>query len=242
MWYWDYHYSTKIWQKYETGRSRSGKLNRNVSDIKRDFRDGVNMILLVGMLEGKCLWSSRHTFSYTWSDFGILGFFLPLYCYNQGASTTEEMTENWRVCIIQSDLLANEVESMGIGGLTDLARGDLKATLRILYSVMIHHEEKKRRIKVWNLERILLGQFNCVATGVVLAVRLGPLGGLQSFDPLLPLEGRVRQRSRRWRRHLLTFKWAASSASQYFGWLALKGGLAKRHGATCSSLLAFYSW
>ena len=58
------------------------------------------------------------------------------------------MTENWRVCIIQSDLLANEVESMGIGGLTDLARGDLKATLRILYSVMIHHEEKKRRIKV----------------------------------------------------------------------------------------------
>ena len=36
----------------ETVRTDSEKLDRIVSDIKRDFRDGVNMILLVGMLEG----------------------------------------------------------------------------------------------------------------------------------------------------------------------------------------------
>ena len=39
----------------ETGRTNSEKLDRIVSDIKRDFRDGVNMILLVGMLEGRYL-------------------------------------------------------------------------------------------------------------------------------------------------------------------------------------------
>ena len=77
---------------------------------------------------------------------GILGFFLPLYCYNQEASTTEEMTNNWRVCGIQSDLINNKMESFG--GPTDLARGDLKATLRILYSVMVNYEEKKRGNKV----------------------------------------------------------------------------------------------
>ena len=87
-------------------------------------------------------------YSYKRLDYGILGFFLPLYYYNQVASTTEEMAENWRVCGTHSDLLSNDVESMGLGGPSDLARGDLKATLRILYSVMIKYEEKKRRIKV----------------------------------------------------------------------------------------------
>ena len=33
--------------------STQERLNRTVIDIKRDFRDGVNMILLVGMLEGR---------------------------------------------------------------------------------------------------------------------------------------------------------------------------------------------
>ena len=73
----------------------------------------------------------------------IIGFFLPLYCYKQDASTAEEMADNWRVCCIQSDLIDNETESLG--GPTDLARGDLKATLRILYSIMLKYEEKKRR-------------------------------------------------------------------------------------------------
>ena len=117
-----------------------------MSDIKRDFRDGVNMILLVGMLEGRYL---RAFFSLILHDswhFTILGFFLPLYCYKQDASTAEEMADNWRVCCIQSDLIDNKTESLGSP--TDLARGDLKATLRILYSVMIKYEEKKRRIKV----------------------------------------------------------------------------------------------
>ena len=76
----------------------------------------------------------------------ILGFFLSLYYYKQDASTTEEMADNWRVCCIQSDLIDNEIEAMGSP--TDLARGDLKATLRILYSVMIKYERKKGRNKV----------------------------------------------------------------------------------------------
>ena len=72
-----------------------------------------------------------------------LGFFLPLYCYNQNASTEEEMAANWRVCGDQSDLMNNDTESLG--GPADLARGDVKATLRILYSVMIKYERYKRQ-------------------------------------------------------------------------------------------------
>ena len=137
----------------ETGRHDSEKLDRTVSDIKRDFRDGVNMILLVGMLEGGYFDAYQVTcFSLHSHDLWnfILGFFLPLYCYNQDASTAEEMADNWRVCGIQSDLIDNETESLG--GPNDLARGDLKATLRILYSVMIKYEEKKRRKGVGLIE------------------------------------------------------------------------------------------
>lgn len=82
-----------------------------VSDLETQFQDGVDLVLLMGLLEG---------------------YFVPLYSFNLTPNTFEQRVHN----------VAFSVELMEQAGLPrpkirpeDIANGDIKCTLRLIYSL-----------------------------------------------------------------------------------------------------------
>ncbi len=105
-----------------------------MEDIGRDFRDGVNFLLLIGLLEG---WAQSHLKTNANTVFIILkGFFVPLYEYDPNPSTPESRLANL-------DLAFQFLSSAGIkprNRPADVARGDIKAILRLLYCLFVKYK------------------------------------------------------------------------------------------------------
>jgi hypothetical protein len=54
------------------------------------------------------------------------------------------MTENWRECAKQSDLMGYGEDPSAFHP-SDLVRGEAKSTLRLLHSVMVRHKSGKTK-------------------------------------------------------------------------------------------------
>lgn len=84
--------------------------------METDFSDGVRLILLTGCLEG---------------------YFVPLYLYNLKPSTAEEKMENMNYAF-------RMIEDAGLprprNRPSEIVHNDLKATLRIVYSLFIKYK------------------------------------------------------------------------------------------------------
>lgn len=91
-------------------------LGRTVTDLESDFADGVRLILLTGSLEG---------------------YFVPLYQFSLNPETTEEMMSNM-------NLAFQLIEEAGLprprNRPREIVHKDLKATLRIIYSLFIKYK------------------------------------------------------------------------------------------------------
>ena len=92
--------------------SHLSKIRRSVKDIKADFSDGVNLILLVGLLKG---------------------FFVPLYEYFPRPGKYEEKIHNVNLAFRFLD----ELEVPRRNQPSDVVRGDLKAIMRIIYALFV---------------------------------------------------------------------------------------------------------
>jgi len=91
-------------------------LGWEVTSLETDFSDGVRLILLTGCLEG---------------------YFVPLYLYNLKPTTTEEKMENMNYAF-------RMIEDAGLprprNRPSEIVHNDLKATLRIVYSLFIKYK------------------------------------------------------------------------------------------------------
>jgi len=91
-------------------------INYSVTDIEKDFADGVRLILLIGCLED---------------------YFVPLYHYKLKPETTEEKLTN-------VSLAFNMMEEAGLpkprNRPSEIVHKDLKSTLRLVYSLFIKYK------------------------------------------------------------------------------------------------------
>ena len=96
-----------------TNEIKTGKLGKTITQLDKDFNSGVNLLLLIGQLEG---------------------YFIPLYEYHYQPTRPEECLANVTLAF---DYLMN------MGGIQlrnppqEVVRGDLKAIMRILYGLLV---------------------------------------------------------------------------------------------------------
>ncbi|THD19787.1 Alpha-parvin [Fasciola hepatica] len=95
-----------------------GKVNLSVSNLETEMDDGVYFILLMGLLRG---------------------FFVPLHAYHITPVSHAQRLANLQLAL----QLAEDVEgiSLGSGYADDVLRHDLKATLRLIYSLYARHKD-----------------------------------------------------------------------------------------------------
>lgn len=91
------------------------KLQLNVIDLAAEMSDGINLILLMGLLEG---------------------YFVPLHCYNP-----EPTTDNMRIANVEVafDLMQDAGLPKPLGRPIEIVVGDEKAILRLLYGIYSHY-------------------------------------------------------------------------------------------------------
>ncbi|KAF6028107.1 PARVA [Bugula neritina] len=92
------------------------KVNLEVTDLDRQFQDGVYMCMLMGLLEG---------------------FFIPLYSYHITPVTEEQKIHNVALAF---ELMDNAGLPKPKARAEDIVRGDLKSTLRVLYNLFTRYK------------------------------------------------------------------------------------------------------
>ena len=92
------------------------KLDIKVEDLSKDFSNGVNLILLIGLVQG---------------------FFVPLYEYFSTPQTFEEKLHNVNLALHFMD----ELDVKRRNQPSEIIRGDLKATMRIIYILFVKHAD-----------------------------------------------------------------------------------------------------
>ncbi|XP_072045157.1 beta-parvin-like isoform X2 [Amphiura filiformis] len=92
------------------------KLNLEVTDLDRQFHDGVYFILLMGLLEG---------------------YYVPLYCYHVTPETFEEKVHN---CNFALELMDDAGLPKAKARAEDVVNLDLKSTLRVLYNIFTKYK------------------------------------------------------------------------------------------------------
>ena len=95
------------------------KINVKVNDLETDFCNGVNLILLIGMVQG---------------------FFVPLYEYFPNPTTFEEKLHNVHLALEFID----ELDVKRRNQPSEIIRGDLKATMRIVYILFVKYSDDKK--------------------------------------------------------------------------------------------------
>lgn len=96
-------------------------LHLEVTDMDTQFADGVFLIFLMGVLED---------------------YFVPLYLYNAAPETFEEKVKNNRLVF---ELMVDAGLPKPTSLAEDIAKGELKSTLRVLYSLFSKYKHKKAR-------------------------------------------------------------------------------------------------
>ena len=113
----------------------TGKLKRSVSDIETDFKDGVNFLLLMGMLGGN---SNESVLTAATLIKLFPGYFLTLDSYFYSPSSPDQSLHNLRLF---ESLLSDEDVSVR-GSIREVQLGHVPATLRILYHLYIKFASK----------------------------------------------------------------------------------------------------
>ena len=96
------------------------KLNVKVNDLEKDFSNGVNLILLIGLVQG---------------------FFVPLYEYFQQPTSFEEKLHNVNLALDFID----ELDVKRRNQPSEIVRGDLKATMRIIYILFVKYSNDNKQ-------------------------------------------------------------------------------------------------
>ena len=96
------------------------KLNVKVNDLEKDFSSGVNLILLIGLVQG---------------------FFVPLYEYFQRPTSFEEKLHNVNLALDFID----ELDVKRRNQPSEIVRGDLKATMRIIYILFVKYSNDNKQ-------------------------------------------------------------------------------------------------
>lgn len=97
------------------------KMGIKIDDLCKDFADGSNLIILIGLVQG---------------------FFVPLFEYFQAPKSEDEKLHN-------VNLAFEFLDEMGItrrNQPADIVRGDLRATMRIIYCLFIKYYEGTERL------------------------------------------------------------------------------------------------
>ena len=105
-----------------------------IKRLEEDFRDGVNLILLIGLLEGTKHYLGKHLINYP-----LKGFFVPLYCYDQCPSNDEAKIKNVRFAF--EELLPASIRPRNRA--SDVVHGDLAAILRVLFSLHVTFKQNQ---------------------------------------------------------------------------------------------------